>query len=248
MSCPVAPSPLSADNFHVRIRNLDVSRQSRCLVKDLTATVARGSFVAVLGPSGCGKTTLLNCLAGMLPADRGMVEYQCRNGCVHLPNDFRPKIGLVFQHLRLTSNASVLTNVLCGTLGKKPWWRSLLGFPKEEVTRARHLLELVGLADCEREPVSRLSGGERQRVAIARTLIQEPELILADEPVSHLDRNLARKVLGYWKDACGTQGGSVVCVLHDRELAREFADVLLEPCSQNGCVWNQEANPVTQTD
>jgi phosphonate transport system ATP-binding protein len=169
----------------------------------------------------------LSCLAGLLKPSSGAITYHCRKGCAHTPNQFQERLGLVFQHLRLTANATAEVNVLCGLLGTRPGWRTLFGFPSSDRSQANRLLAQLGLKSLAYKPVSQLSGGERQRVAVARALISEPECLLADEPVSNLDPATARSVLGLLKSECTRNGCTVFCALHDRALAEEFADATL---------------------
>jgi len=213
----------TAEPAQLDVRSLALARGGRVLVQDLTLHIPRGRFVVIAGPSGAGKTSLLSCLAGLPPAERGSVVY----GGQHGPHEFRCRLGLVFQHLMLTPNATAGTNALCGLLGQLPWWRTLAGFSREEKTRAAELLAEFELADCERVPVRQLSGGERQRVAVARALIATPEVVLADEPVSHLDTRLARAVLARLQRETRERGCTVLCILHHDELAAEFADSVL---------------------
>jgi phosphonate transport system ATP-binding protein len=169
----------------------------------------------------------LSCLAGLLKPSSGAITYHCRKGGAHTPSQFQERLGLVFQHLRLTANATAEVNVLCGLLGKRPSWRTLFGFPSSDRSQANRLLAQLGLECLVYKPVSQLSGGERQRVAVARALISEPECLLADEPVSNLDPTTARSVLGLLKSECTRNGCIVFCALHDRALAEEFADATL---------------------
>lgn len=202
-----------------------------CLLQGVNFDLQRGQLVAVMGPSGSGKTSLLRCLAGLIDPVEGRVVYRLAGDSPARdvgPGELRGKLGLVFQHLRLTPNASVLTNVLCGVLGKLPGWRTLWGFPRQDCQRARELLAALDLEGYGPAPVAKISGGERQRVAIARALMGRPSVLLADEPVSHLDRSLARRVLGFLKEITRREGMAVVCVLHDRGLAQEFADAVWE--------------------
>ncbi len=218
-SSPVSP--------HVALRDLRVQRGGRELVRDLNLAVPRGQFVAVVGASGVGKSSLLACLAGMMEPAGGTITYRCANACDHAPATYRRRVGIVFQHLRLSPNATVLTNVLCGTLGQHPWWRTLFGFSRTETAHARRLLEEMELGGYEQMPVRRVSGGEKQRTAIARALMQSPELILADEPVASLDPRLARQVLALLRNECQASQRTIFCVLHDPDLVEEFADMVL---------------------
>ena len=215
------------DTNQIDIEDLTVSRGGRPVLEKLNLTVRRGSFVSIEGHSGVGKSSLLNCLAGLLKPSSGAITYHCRKGCAHTPSQFQERLGLVFQHLRLTPNATAEVNVLCGLLGTRPGWRTLFGFPSSDRSQANRLLAQLGLESLASKPVSQLSGGERQRVAVARALISEPECLLADEPVSNLDPATARCVLGLLKSECARNGCTVFCALHDRALAEEFADATL---------------------
>lgn len=223
---------------HISLETLSVSRPGRTLLSGLSARIPRGSFVAVVGPSGAGKSSLLACLAGLIPPASGGITYHCNRQCSHSPADFQKRLGLVFQHLRLIRNATVLTNVLCGLLGERPWWRTLAGFSRSDRARALALLEEMELTGYEQSEVARLSGGESQRVAIARALMQSPELILADEPVSHLDPRLSRKILASLKTRTLSRQRSVFCVLHDPALVSEFADMTLSLSKDAPDAWS----------
>jgi len=215
------------DTNQIDIEDLTVSRGGRPVLEKLNLSVRRGSFVSIEGHSGVGKSSLLNCLAGLLKPSSGAITYHCRKGCAHTPSQFQERLGLVFQHLRLTPNATAEVNVLCGLLGTRPGWRTLFGFPSSDRSQTNRLLAQMGLESLASKPVSQLSGGERQRVAVARALISEPECLLADEPVSNLDPATARCVLGLLKSECARNGCTVFCALHDRALAEEFADATL---------------------
>lgn len=212
---------------HVRIKRLDVHRAGRQVLAGLDLTVERGTFVAVEGRSGAGKSSLLACLAGTLTPAGGEISYRCQGGCDHSPEGFRGRLGCVFQHLMLTPNATVETNVLCGLLGQRPTWRTLFGFPEEDRQQAAELLSRLGLTHLAQSPVNKISGGERQRVAVARALIGRPECLLADEPVSSLNGELAREVLSLLKNECANSGCTVICALHDTALTEEFSDARL---------------------
>lgn len=208
----------------LRIEDLTVQRGGRAILENLSLSIPRGCFVSIEGHSGVGKSSLLSCLAGMLDPVAGTITFRCQQGCAHSPLQFRKRLGLIFQHLRLTPNASAKTNVLCGLLGHRSGWRTLFGFSKSDQAKASALLQRLGLELLAEKPVAQLSGGERQRVAVARALISEPECLLADEPVSHLDSKTAREVLALLKEECRRSGCTVFCVLHDRSLAEEFSD------------------------
>lgn len=211
----------------LQISNLTVSRGRRKILENLAVEVPAGTFLSVEGASGVGKSSLLACLAGTLQPASGRISYRCRSGHQHAPSTFRTRMGCIFQHLLLTPNATAETNVLCGLLARRASWRTLFGFPRADRRGAGELLAQLGLENLAAEPVAKLSGGERQRVAVARALIARPECLLADEPVSNLNPELARLVLGLLKQECSRHGSVVVCALHDTDLARDFADIRL---------------------
>jgi phosphonate transport system ATP-binding protein len=218
---------MTAPVDQLRIEDLTVHRGGRAILENLNISIPRGCFVSIEGHSGVGKSSLLSCLAGMLDPVAGTITFRCQQGCAHTPLQFRKRLSLIFQHLRLTPNASAKTNVLCGLLGHRSGLRTLFGFSKSDHTKAIALLQRLGLELLADKPVAQLSGGERQRVAVARALISEPECLLADEPISHLDPQTAREVLALLKEECRRSGCTVFCVLHDRSLAEEFADSTL---------------------
>lgn len=230
---------MTSDVFpHLLTEGLCVAREGRELMSDLRVEIPRGSFVAVVGPSGIGKSSLLACLAGLLPPASGRIAYRCRGNCSHSPTDFRRRIGVVFQHLRLNPNCTVETNVLCGLLGQRPSWRTLFGFGQGDRKKCRELLDRFGIGGLAEEKVSSLSGGERQRVAISRALISSPEVVLADEPVSQLDPRLAADVLDSLKREARTSGSTLVCALHDPSLVERLADFTLTIGGDTKCRWS----------
>ncbi len=226
---------------HITLSDVTVSRPGRTLLRGLTFAIPRGSFVAVVGPSGAGKSSLLACLAGLIPQESGGITYRCLQDCSHSPRNFQKRLGLVFQHLRLSRNTSVLTNVLCGILGQRPWWKTLTGFGRQDKRHASELLDALDLGGYEQRPLAELSGGECQRVALARALLRSPEIVLADEPVSHLDARLSRKILGLLKKGTHENSRTVFCVLHDLDLVNEFADFTLSLAKDSPSEWSLQS-------
>lgn len=244
MTSPVPGPPCPATSTigpHVRIDRLTVERGGRILVRDLEMSVPRGRFVAVVGPSGAGKSTLLETLAGMRSPASGSIEYRDSGHAAWVPGDCRGRIGLVFQQLHLARNASALNNVMAGSLARHGWWQTLLGYPRHERALARRCLAAVGLGPAAHRLVRRLSGGEQQRVAVARVLVQQPELILADEPVSQLDSSLAAEVLTLLKEETRRAARTILCVLHDLSLVERFADAVLRLAAERQAGWRWEA-------
>lgn len=189
-------------------------------------TVAPGEIVALLGPSGAGKSTLLRCINGLVRPETGRVAVSGQEVTrlqVQALQGVRRQVGMVFQEFHLIDRLTVLSNVLTGQLGRYPFWRAQLGlWTKSDTADARQMLERVGLAGFERNLARDLSGGQRQRVAIARAMMQEPAVLLGDEPVSSLDPVTARSILQLIAELSREAGLTTVLSLHDVTLAREF--------------------------
>ena len=185
-----------------------------------------GVFTVFLGASGAGKSTLLRALNGLVRPSRGRVLIDgigtlsgSRNIRTH-----RRRTGMVFQQHQLIGRATVLANVLTGRLGYHSSFRTLLPFSAHEKRLGLDAIERVGLIDCALRRADQLSGGQQQRVGIARALVQEPALILADEPVASLDPASADRVLGLLHQICQADGISAIVSLHQLEFARRYAD------------------------
>lgn len=209
---------LSPGETAVETAGLSLERGGKRLFERMTWAVSAGRFLAVTGASGSGKSSLLACLRGQIEPTDGLVQVTPDS-----PND----IGTIFQHLRLTGELSVLTNVLCGSLGATPWWKTLVSFGSDQRQRAFGLIAELGLSPLVHKPVRSISGGEQQRTAIARVLLQDPPVILADEPTSNLDLKLAEQILNRLRSLCIERGKTVIAVLHDRDLVERFADLEL---------------------
>jgi putative ABC transport system ATP-binding protein len=177
--------------------------------------VPRGEFVAIMGPSGCGKSTLLNLVAGLDTPDEGEIDIADERITGRSEDDLarmrRRHIGIVFQFFNLLEGMTVLENVVLPAViaGRKR---------KQAETRARDMLDLLGLGDKSRELPGVLSGGQRQRLAIARALANEPTLLLADEPTGALDSAGGHEVLELFK-RLHTDGQTILMVTHNDEVA-----------------------------
>jgi phosphonate transport system ATP-binding protein len=193
---------------------------------DVNLTVDEGEFLVIIGLSGSGKSTLMRCINRLVEPTEGQVLYRGADVTAASPEELRRirrRIAMVFQHFNLVRRSTVLTNVLSGRLGYVNPWKSLLHqFPRDQIERAMQNLDRVGIAEKAYARADTLSGGQQQRVGIARALMQEPELILADEPVSSLDPATSHGVLRHLEAINREDGITVVCNLHFLDLARRY--------------------------
>ena len=203
------------------------------VLRGLNFTVRTGEGAILLGANGCGKSTLMRCLIGLERNDAGRIRIadtelaKARSGELRR---MRQRVGMVFQRFNLVNNLSVFQNVLYGALG-----RHRLGLlrvakplaPRIERERAMHCLDRVGLADTANQRADTLSGGQQQRVAIARMLMQSPEIVLADEPIASLDPRAGRQVMELLWEVVREQGMTVLCTLHQLDVALEYGDRVL---------------------
>ncbi|MFP5473187.1 MAG: phosphonate ABC transporter ATP-binding protein [Gammaproteobacteria bacterium] len=188
--------------------------------------VPAGQFCVVLGASGAGKSTLLRTVNGLARPTVGEVRVQGTPVAPHNLARLRPCIGMIHQQFNLVARATVAQNVLCGALPAMPLWRMLPGLFTDAARRkACALIEAVGLGEEHLlRRVSELSGGQQQRVGIARAFMRDPPLVLADEPVASLDPQTSHDVLDLLRRQARERGATVLCSLHQLDLAREFAD------------------------
>lgn len=197
-------------------------------LKGVSFEVPKGQFLAVIGLSGSGKSTLLRCINRLVEPTSGKVLWNGVDVTSASQDELRRvrrRIGMVFQHFNLVHRSSVLTNVLAGRLGYvNPAWSLFNRFPKHDVQKAMEQLERVGIGDKWRHRADELSGGQQQRVGIARALMQDPEMILADEPVASLDPVLAHSIMQYLELINKEDGVTVICSLHFLDLVHRYAD------------------------
>ena len=217
-------SPLAVDLDGVRKRYGGLAA-----VDGVSLAVAQGQTVALVGPSGAGKTTLLRLMAGSLAPDDGVVRLHGRDiGALTPGRELAGLVGIVAQQYDLVPNLSALQNVLAGHLGSWSLWRSLLSLvaPRDKPLAMR-ALERVGVADQAYQRAGLLSGGEQQRVAIARVLVQDPAVVLADEPVASLDPARAADVLQLLTGIARENGKTLMASMHAVELAMGHFDRLV---------------------
>ena len=212
------------------------------VLRGINFQIEQGEFVCIIGLSGAGKSTLLRCVNRLIEASSGAILVPralsgisadgAQVDVLRLNAEelrlLRRKVGMVFQQFNIVKRLSVIENVLSGGLGYQPGLRSALRiFSREEKRQALTNLDRVGLLDHAYKRADQLSGGEQQRVAIARTLMQQPAIILADEPVASLDPRLSRIVLDILKRVCREDAITALVSLHALELTREYADRII---------------------
>lgn len=196
-------------------------------VRDVSFNVQDGEFLVIIGLSGAGKSTLLRCINRLVEPTEGQIILDGVDITAADPvqlRRIRRKIGMIFQHFNLVKRSSVLTNVLAGRLGYvNPWLSSLHRFPAADMEMAKQALERMGISDQAHKRADELSGGQQQRVGIARALVQEPRMVLADEPVASLDPVLAHSILGDLERLNHEEGITVLCSLHYLDLVQRYA-------------------------
>ena len=196
-------------------------------VDDLSLTVQDGEFLVIIGLSGSGKSTLLRCINRLVEPTSGKVfvgDVEITRLSMSQLRQARKRIGMIFQQFNLVKRSSVLTNVLTGCLGGVGDLQSAAGrFSADDYERAFVNLERVGIPEKAYQRADTLSGGQQQRVAIARALMQEPRLMLADEPVASLDPATSHSVMKYLEEINRQDGITVLCNLHFLSLARRYA-------------------------
>lgn len=196
------------------------------VLKGISFVVGADEFVAIIGSSGAGKSTLIRCVNRLVEPSHGRVLFNGRDMLRLDSGELRRErrnIGMIFQQFNLIERMSVIDNVLTGRLGHTGTLRSLFRmFRREDIERAVRLLDRFGLAEHIDKRADQLSGGQRQRVGIARALIQNPGLLLVDEPTSSLDPKISREVMALIRDAAREFAIPVLCNIHDVALALEF--------------------------
>ena len=197
-------------------------------LEDVSFEVPEGQFLAVIGLSGSGKSTLLRCINRLIEPTDGSITWDGHDITDAGPDEMRRirrNIGMVFQHFNLVERSKVITNVLAGSLGYvNPMLSVINRFPTEHRDRAIAQLARVGLAEKAYIRADNLSGGQKQRVGVARAMMQEPGMLLADEPVASLDPVLAHSIMQYLEQINKEDDVMVLCSLHFLDLVHRYAD------------------------
>lgn len=213
----------------LEIKNLTKIYEGGTLaLDDVSFDVPQGQFVSVIGLSGSGKSTLLRCINRLIEPTVGDIIWDGKNITTASDDELRTirrRIGMVFQHFNLVYRSTVITNVLSGRLGYTNPAMSLFNrFPKQDMENAYKQMQRVGIEEKAHQRADELSGGQQQRVGIARAMMQNPAIILADEPVASLDPVLAHSIMQYLEKINKEDGVTVICSLHFLDLVHRYAD------------------------
>ncbi|WP_081797000.1 phosphonate ABC transporter ATP-binding protein [Bacillus ndiopicus] len=216
----------------LELRNIEKSYDMKTLIiKDIDLQLKQGEFVSIIGPSGAGKSTLLRCINRMIEPSSGDIIFDGTN-ITQLSKSAlrkqRTKIGMVFQHYNLVSRLTVFENVLHGRFGYKSTLQGILGlYTEEEKMLALSILEKLGMKDHVYKRCDQLSGGQKQRVGIARALVQQPKLLLCDEPIASLDPNSSKVIMDHLKEISQSMGITVLVNLHQVDVALKYSDRII---------------------
>lgn len=200
-------------------------------LSDVSFEVKKGEFIAVIGPSGSGKTTLVRCINRLIEASDGSITFD-KTDIRELKGPelrhARAKIGMIFQHYNLVTRLSVIENVLHGRLGYKSDIAGILGiYTEKEKEKAVEVLGLLGLEDFVYRRCDQLSGGQKQRVGIARALVQDPRMILCDEPIASLDPSSSKIIMDYLRKIQKEFEITIIVNIHQVDIAKRYAERIL---------------------
>jgi len=215
--------PVTALEFHAVSQSFTSGTRA---LDNVSLDIGAESFTVLLGPSGSGKTTLLRSAAGLNTPDAGEIRVAGESITGRNLKAARRRMGMVHQDFGLSERLTTAQNVMAGAASSIGWVRVLFqAYPRAVRLKACQLLARVGLDEVQaNRRAGTLSGGQRQRVGIARALINNPLVILADEPVASLDPATAQEIMALLREAAGERGAAVLCSLHQIDLARRFAD------------------------
>jgi len=200
-------------------------------LNDVSLEVPKGQVLALIGPSGAGKSTLIRCINRLVEPTSGKVQLndmELTNLGTGALRKARRRMGMIFQEYALVERLSVMENVLSGRLGYVGFWASYFRkFPQSAIDEAFRLLERVGLAEMVDKRADELSGGQRQRVGIARALIQDPDILLVDEPTASLDPKTSRQIMRLICELCEERQLAAIINIHDVALAQMFVQRII---------------------
>ena len=212
---------LKLENLTKRYNTGDLALQG------IDLSIPNGQVLALIGPSGAGKSTLIRCINRLVEPTNGSAilnEVNLTKLSSRALRKSRRKMGMIFQEYALVERLTVMENVLSGRLGYVGFWKSFLRrFPKKDVNEAFRLLDRVGLLEMADKRADELSGGQRQRVGVCRALIQDPDLLLVDEPTASLDPKTSRQIMRLINELCQERGLTAIINIHDVLLAQMFS-------------------------
>ena len=240
---------MSTEHAVLEVRHLSKSYGDVTALSDVSLSVGPGELVGLIGPSGAGKSTLLRCINRMIDATEGEVIFEDVNVQRLGRNDLRrvrTKIGMIFQHYNLVYRLTVIENVLHGRLGYMRGLGGIVGrYSELDKARAVEIIRRLGLLEQIYKRCDALSGGQKQRVGIARALIQDPQIILCDEPIASLDPSTAKVIMDYLRTICAELGIAVLVSLHQVDVAIKYADRILG-VNSGRVVFNGEPGELTR--
>jgi phosphonate transport system ATP-binding protein len=233
-SIPPTESGSSTDNADRALILRGLHKEYRAglpVLRGIDLTFPGSGVVAIIGPSGTGKSTLIRCINRLVQPTSGEILFRGQDLATlsgRALKNARRRIGMVFQEYNLVERLTVMENLLCGRLGYVSSWRAWLRkFPEHDIQRAFELLDSVGLPGFASQRADALSGGQRQRVGIARAIMQEPDIILADEPTSSLDPKTSVEIMEILQKVARDRDIPVIVNIHNVELARRFASRII---------------------
>jgi phosphonate transport system ATP-binding protein len=207
------------------LKDIRLSLGKREILKGLSISVNKGDAVTIMGPNGSGKTTLLKVALGLLKPSAG--ELYFFGGEKNISKENRKFLGYIPQNLALVNELDVFSNIIVGAVRRMPSWRSLLGAYPEDITKeAYEIMNMLGISQLAQVKVKTLSGGEKQRVAIARTIIQKPSIIFADEMTASLDFKTASEVMSILTGIKEKTGVTLVMTHHNLEVAKRYSKII----------------------
>ena len=205
--------------------------KNKDVLSNISFELTKGEFVSIIGPSGAGKSTLLRCMNRMIDISNGKILFENVDIMSLSKKDLRKhrtQIGMIFQHYNLVSRLTVIENVLHGRLGYKSTLQGVFSrFTEQEKEEAFSLLEKLGMIDHAYKRCDQLSGGQKQRVGIARALIQQPQILLCDEPIASLDPNSSKIIMDYLKKITTEMGITCIVNLHQVDVAIQYSDRII---------------------
>lgn len=208
----------------LELKQISVAFDKLEVLENISFSVKKGEIVALIGPSGAGKTTILNVIANIIKPDTGeMLIDGVPSVSISHRKEYARKIGVIRQQFDLVNQLTVVNNVLAGRLNQWGFWKSFLNLIiTQEKPLAEEALDRVGILDKIHEKTGNLSGGEQQRVALARLLVQNPSIVLADEPISSLDPARARSVLSLLVDLVKEEDQTLIASIHSVEYIKAY--------------------------